>query len=207
MADPMTPEQWAEKLRVELNLVALDYGHDDIVSVHANEVATLTARFMAEFRDAAREQLAAFVPPGALAPGETPALCATCTDRLCVPGLPGCARCTKAELQRLRSELDDAAHTRRRIERESNRMGQRIEQGRAAAVVYVERIQEAEAERDEALQRAERAEAVLRELDVTDYQIHQIVQRLAARRRGAEQSRIQHARTQTTRTDRDGSTP
>lgn len=48
-----------------------------------------------------RAQLAAFVPPGALSAGEIPALCRTCKERLCVPGLPGCARCVKAELKRL----------------------------------------------------------------------------------------------------------
>ena len=51
MPEETTPEQWAARIHTELNLIALDYGHDDIVSVHANEVATLTARLMAEFRD------------------------------------------------------------------------------------------------------------------------------------------------------------
>ena len=49
-----------------------------------------------------RAQLAAFVPPGALSAGEIPALCGTCTERLCVPGQPGCALCVGAEVERLR---------------------------------------------------------------------------------------------------------
>ena len=51
-----------------------------------------------------RTELAAFVPPGALSAGEIPALCGTCTELLCVPGLPGCARCVSAEIERLRVE-------------------------------------------------------------------------------------------------------
>jgi len=52
--------------------------------------------------------------------------------------------------------------------------------------------------------RAENAEAVLRELDVTDDQVHDVLRRLAARRRGAGQSRLQQSRIHSLR---DGSTP
>lgn len=82
----MTPEERAELQR------------------HEAEVAARFAALETD-RDAARQQLAAFVPPGALAPGEIPALCGTCRDRSCVPGLPGCARCVGAEVQRLRATI------------------------------------------------------------------------------------------------------
>lgn len=49
--------------------------------------------------------------------------------------------------------------------------------------------------------RAEQAEAVLAELDVTDDQLHDITRRIAARRRGVEQSRRMHITT-----SRDGDT-
>jgi hypothetical protein len=52
-------------------------------------------------RDQARELLAAYCPPGRLAPGEIPALCPTCTQAHCVPGLPGCASCVADQLKRL----------------------------------------------------------------------------------------------------------
>ena len=68
-------------------------------------------------RDTARTLLAAFVPPGTLSPGETPALCGTCKQLSCVPGLPGCAPCTAAEIDRLRAELDRAGRGGRELGR------------------------------------------------------------------------------------------
>ena len=107
MSDPMTPERLAEIrehvawTRDRYNCVD-DFHHagargcvDLLAEVERLRKALHNGR--AE-RDRLREQLAAFVPPGALGAGETPALCGTCKDRLCVPGLPGCARCVKAEL-------------------------------------------------------------------------------------------------------------
>lgn len=38
---------------------------------------------------------------------QTPALCGTCKKLLCVPGLPGCARCIATELESLRAERDE----------------------------------------------------------------------------------------------------
>ena len=58
---------------------------------------------------------------------------------------------------RLEAERDAAIDAKRRLERERDLMGKRVEQGRAAAVVYVERISEVEAERDTAVATVEKA--------------------------------------------------
>ena len=182
-----------------------------------------------------RVQLAAFVPPGTLAPGEIPALCGTCTKQSCVPGLPGCARCIAAELERLRTELDairtelDAIRTRdettggvlydvihRAIVRDlaDHEAVREIEQRLIQPLVAQLRTETVRANgratrRDEiaalyadlATTRRELAQAkdVLREHGITDEQLHHTLQRIAARRRSAEQSRIH--------TTWDGSTP
>lgn len=78
--------------------------NEAIITKHVENLRGYIAAAEAE-RDAARAQLAAFVPPGALSAGEIPALCGICKELSCVPGLPGCARCMKAELARLRREL------------------------------------------------------------------------------------------------------
>ncbi|WP_141576078.1 hypothetical protein [Actinomadura sp. WMMA1423] len=56
---PAPPQQWTERIAAGLRDITLDSGHDDIISVHASEVATMTARFMAEFRDAEMVRLRA----------------------------------------------------------------------------------------------------------------------------------------------------
>jgi hypothetical protein len=65
------------------------------------------ARAVRNHADHLRKQLAAFVPPGTLSAGEIPALCGTCKKLSCVPGLPACARCVKAQMEQLAERASD----------------------------------------------------------------------------------------------------
>lgn len=100
-----------ERLREEVNAAEKTAAERSDQAREHKDRLDKTTRWAAAIQGdlaAARAQLEAFVPPGALSAGETPALCGTCKELACVPGLPGCARCVKAELDRLtaRDEQD-----------------------------------------------------------------------------------------------------
>lgn len=172
MADPMSDERLAE-IREEIDLGTGVLSEKTALELLA-EVEHLNAAVrgglshvgnaLAE-RDAAREQLAAFVPPGVLSAGETPALCGTCRELLCVPGLPGCAWCVRAEMGRLAAARDEARADAQRY------LGKLVSQGRIIGDLQAQiatlrdqlgseqvKRHRAERERDQ----AQRAAAVLR---------------------------------------------
>jgi len=146
-----TDEEWKE---FERNTAFVAAARQDVPAL-LDEVERLRTELYEAIadRDNARTRLAAFVPPGTLSAGEIPALCGTCTERLCVPGLPGCAPCVKAEVERLRAALDNE----RRIVREGT-----ANMRAARAAITAERDQArtaaalAEQERDEAREQVKR---------------------------------------------------
>ncbi|WP_433330077.1 hypothetical protein [Spirillospora sp. CA-294931] len=97
-----------EKLRADRDEVErVRAERDEARAVMREGVANMRAQLAtarAE-RDKARAEVAAFCPPGRLAPGEHPALCPTCSQHHCVPGLPGCTPCVAAKMKLLRTEL------------------------------------------------------------------------------------------------------
>jgi hypothetical protein len=97
-----------------------------------------------------RAELAAFLPPGRLAPGETPALCPDCKEAHCVPGLPGCSTCIRERLESLERAERAADGQVEALHAELNETRRAAHRDRLAADGAVNRIEQLAAERDQA---------------------------------------------------------
>ncbi|MFG2001762.1 hypothetical protein ACGFNU_21685 [Spirillospora sp. NPDC048911] len=96
MPEPMSDERLAE-IRERIARMEESDDYLSLVEAYARDLLAEVERLRAE--------LAAFCPPGHIGAGEMPALCPSCTQ-YCVPGLPRCARCFRAELDGLREYRD-----------------------------------------------------------------------------------------------------